>query len=109
MLHYYVVEVKFLDVDHKVIGAWGRDYAVPMQFLGVEIGCWDVDWFVKCESVSSRSKLHSVRLFLLGPNFADNATICDLGVLGDFVYMDERTSVSSLYVPKLLEKLFNFI
>ena len=109
MFHHYVVEVEFLDVDHKVIGDWGRDYAVPMQFLGVEIRYWDLEWFVKGESVSSHSKSQSVRLFLLGSNFADNEAICDLGVLGDFVHVDEKTSFSILYVPKLLEKLFNFI
>ena len=32
MLHHYVIEIKFIDVDHKVIGAWGLDDAVPMQF-----------------------------------------------------------------------------
>ena len=32
MLCHYAVEAKLLDADHKVLGAWGRDYAVPMQF-----------------------------------------------------------------------------
>ena len=48
-------------------------------------------------------------LFLLGPNVADDVAICDLGVLGDFVPVDEKSFVSSLYVPNPLEKPSNFI
>ena len=48
-------------------------------------------------------------LFLLGTNVTDDAALCDLGNLGDFVPVDEKTSVSSMYVPKLLEKFSNFI
>ena len=50
-----------------------------------------------------------MRLFLLGTNVADDAAICDLGVLGDFVPMDKKTSVISLYVPDPLEKSSNII
>ena len=32
MLHHYVVEVKFLDIDHEVLGSWIRDDAVRIQF-----------------------------------------------------------------------------
>ena len=32
ILRHYVVEVKVIDVDHEVLGAWGRYDAVPMQF-----------------------------------------------------------------------------
>ena len=32
MLRYYVVGVKVFDIDHKVLGSWGQDDAVPMQF-----------------------------------------------------------------------------
>ena len=99
MLHHFVVEVNFLDVEHKVLGSWGRDHNVPMQFGGGEIGCWGGDRSVKCEFVSSHCESHSVRIFILGLNVADDAAICDLGVLGDFVPVDEKTSVSSLYVP----------
>ena len=31
-----------------------------------------------------------MHLFLLGPNVAYDAEICDLGVLGDFVPVDEK-------------------
>ena len=31
-----------------------------------------------------------MRLFLIGTNVADDSVICDLGVLGDFVYVDEK-------------------
>ena len=40
-----------------------------------------------------------MRLFLLGPSVADDMAICDLGALGYFVPVDEKTSVSSLDVP----------
>ena len=39
---------------------------------------------------SSHCESHYVRLFLLGGNVADDATVCDLGVLGDFVPVDEK-------------------
>ena len=78
-----------------------------MQFGGGDIGCWGVYWSVKYEFISSHRESYSVHLFLQGPNVADDAAICDLGVLGDFVPVDEKTSVSSLYVPNSLEKLSN--
>ena len=31
-----------------------------------------------------------MRIFFLGLNVVDDAAICDLGVLGDFVYVDEK-------------------
>ena len=109
MLRHYVVEVKFIDVDHEVLGAWGQDDAVPMQFWGGDTRFWGGDWYVKGDFVSLHSKSHSVSIFLLRPNVADDAEICDLGVLGDFLPVDEKTSVSSLYVPKPLESSLNFI
>ena len=45
----------------------------------------------------------------MGMNVAEDAEICDLEVFGGFVPVDERTSVSSLYVPKPSEKSFNLI
>ena len=45
----------------------------------------------------------------MGTNVADDTAICDLDVLVEFVRVDEKTSVSSLYVPEPLEKLFNLI
>ena len=39
----------------------------------------------------------------------DDAEICYFGVFGDFVPVDEKSSVSSLYVSDPLEKLSNFI
>ena len=105
----FVVEVKVLDIDQEILGAWGRYYAVPMQFEGDEIRFWGGDWSIKCEFVSSRSKLHSVCLFILRPNVADDAEICDLGVLGGFVPVDENASVSYLYVPDSLETLSNLV
>ena len=50
-----------------------------------------------------------MNIFLLGPNAVDNAAICDIGVIGYFVPVDEKTSVSSLYLPDPLEKSSNFI
>ena len=90
MLHNCIVEVKVIDINHKVLGAWSQDHAVPMQFGGGEVGCWGGDWSVKCEFFSSHCESHYVRLFLLGPNVADDAAICKLGVLGDFVPVDEK-------------------
>ena len=68
MLRNYVVEVKVIDVNHNVFGAWGQDEYVPMQFLGGDIGCWGGYWSVKDESLSSHSKSHYVCLFLLETN-----------------------------------------
>ena len=45
----------------------------------------------------------------MGTNVAYNAAICDLGVLGDFVPVDEKESVITLYVPEPLEKSSNLI
>ena len=50
-----------------------------------------------------------MRIFLLGSNVADNAAICDFGVLGDFVPVDKEESVSYLYVTDPLEKSSNLI
>ena len=90
MLCHCAAEVKVIDVNHEVLGAWGQDHAVTMQFGGGDIGCWGGDWSVKFDSFSYHIKLHYVRLFLLGTNVADDAEICDLGVLGDFVPLDEK-------------------
>ena len=109
MLFHCVVEIKVLDVNHKVIGSWVQDHTVPMQFGGGEVVCWGVDWSVKCEFFSSHHESQSVRLFLLGTNASDDVEICDIGVLGEFVSMDKKTSVSSLYVPYSLENLSDFI
>ena len=45
----------------------------------------------------------------MGANVVDNASICDLGVLGYFVPVDKKNIFSSLYVPDPLEKSSNFI
>ena len=45
----------------------------------------------------------------MGSNVADDAAICDLGVLEDFAPVDEKTSVSYLYVLYPLENPSNFI
>ena len=50
-----------------------------------------------------------MRLFLLGPNVIDDVEICDLGVMGDFVTVDEKASVNSLHLPEPLEKSSNII
>ena len=55
--------------------------------------------------MSSHCKLHSVRLFLLGTDFMDDTVIYERGALGDFVPVDEKTSVSSLDVPYSLENV----
>ena len=39
----------------------------------------------KGESISSHSESHYVSLFLMGPNIADDAAICDFSILGEFV------------------------
>ena len=50
-----------------------------------------------------------MRLFLLGKNVTDDTAICDLGSLGDFVPVNEKTSVSSLDVPYFLENPYDCI
>ena len=80
-----------------------------MQFWGGQIGCWGVDWSVKGESISSHSEYHYLRIFLIRTNVADNAAICDFGVLVDLVPVDEEASVSPVYVPDPLEKSSDFI
>ena len=45
----------------------------------------------------------------MGPYVADDAAICDFGVLGDFVPVEEKMSISSLYVTNPLEKFPNLI
>ena len=98
MLLYCIVEVNFLDVNHEVLGAWGWCHSVPIHFGGGEVGCWGGDWFLKCECFSSQCESRSVRLFLLGQNVADNAAIYDLYVLVEFLPVDGKTIVSSVYV-----------
>ena len=70
-----------------------------MNFEGYEVGFWVVYWSVKCKFLSSHCYSHYVRLLLLGPNVVDDAAICDLGALGEFLPVDEKTSVSFLYFP----------
>ena len=65
-----------------------------MHFWGDKIGCWGGYWSVKGEYIFYHSELNYVRLFLLGKNVSDNVEICDFGVLGDFVPVDEEASVS---------------
>ena len=50
-----------------------------------------------------------MHLFILGPNVTVNTAICDLGALGDFVPVDEKTSVSYLDIPYSLEKASDII
>ena len=50
-----------------------------------------------------------MRIFLLGTNVTGDAEICDFGVLGDFVTLDEKEIVSYLYVTYPLENSSNFI
>ena len=69
-----------------------------MEFGSSEVGCWGGDWPIKCKFVSSQCESHYMHIFLLGPNVADNTTICDLGALGDFMPVDEKIIVSTLYV-----------
>ena len=98
-----------LDVNHKVLGAWVRYHDVPMQFVGGEFGCFGGYLSVRFEFVSSDFDLHYVSLFLLGPNVVDDAVICELGILGDFMPVYEKASVSSLYIPDTLKNSSNFI
>ena len=46
-----------------------------------------------------------MRLFLLGTDFIYDTVKCDLGALGDFVTLDEKTSFSSLDVSYSWEKV----
>ena len=109
MIRHCVVEVKVIDVNHEVRRSWGLYDAGPMQFLGFDIGCWYGYWSVKGKSISSHSESNSVRLFILGPNAADDAAICELGVLGHFVPVYKKASTSSLYVSNPLGKPSNLI
>ena len=61
-----------------------------MQFGGGEVGCWGGDWSVKCDFFSSQCEPHSVYLFLMGQNVADNESTFDPGVLGYFVPVNEK-------------------
>ena len=90
MFRNWSVEVKVLDINHKVLGTWGQYDAVPMMFGSHEVGFWGGEWSVKCKFVSSHCESYYVCLFLMGPNVADNTDICDLGALGDFVPVDEK-------------------
>ena len=45
-----------------------------------------------------------MRLFLLGTDVTDDAPVCDLGALGDFVPVDGKKIVSSRGVPYASEK-----
>ena len=98
MLCRCIVELKVLDVEHKVLGTGGQHHAVPIKFGDCEVRCWGGDWSIKCECVSSHCELHYVNIFLLGLNVTYDAAICDLGVLGDFVPVDEKIIVIYLYV-----------
>ena len=79
-----------LDVNHEVLGSWGRYDAVPMKFGSHEVGCWGGDLSAKGKFVLSHCELHSVRLFIIGLNVADDTAICDLGALGYFVLVYEK-------------------
>ena len=98
MLHHRVVEVKFPDVYHEVLGTWGQYHAVPMKFGGCEVGFWVEYWSFKCKFVSSQCESHSRHLFLLVKNVADDADIYDLGALGDFLPVNGK-NVNFRYVP----------
>ena len=50
-----------------------------------------------------------MRLFIMGTNVADDAAICDLAFLGDFVPVYEKSSVIYLYVTEPLEMSSNNI
>ena len=61
-----------------------------MKFGSHEVGCWGGDLSAKGKFVFSHCELHSVCIFLMGLNVADDTAICDLGTLGDFVPVDEK-------------------
>ena len=61
-----------------------------MKFGSREVGCWGGDRYIKFKFVSSHCESHYVCLFLVGLNVADNAAICDLGALGDFMNVNEK-------------------
>ena len=80
-----------------------------MNVGSLEVECWGGDYSVKGKFVPSNCMLHYMRLFLLGMNASEDTDISDLGALGDFVPVDERTSVSYLDVPYSLKKAYDII
>ena len=78
----------------------------------VEVVRLDVGVYIGLSKVSLSPptviRTRCISLFL-GLNVADDAAICDLGVLGDFVPVDEKSSGSSMYIPEALEKSSNII
>ena len=82
ILRHWVVEVEFIDINHWVLGARGRYDGVSMNFGICEVRCWGGDWSIRDKFISSHCEFHSVNLFLLGQNVADDMAICDLVALG---------------------------
>ena len=88
MIFHFIVKVKVLHVNNKVLGAWGQYHTVPTKFGGCEVRYWVGDWSVKYKFVSYHLEFHSVCIFLLGSNVTDYASICGLGALGEFLNVD---------------------
>ena len=45
---------------------------------------------IKGKLISYHYYFHSVSLFLMGLGVSDDATLCELGVLGDFIPVDKK-------------------
>ena len=54
--------------------------------------------------VPSHCNFHSVHIFLLGPYVANNAEVCDISTLGDFVPVDEKNVLVPLVLPMPCKK-----
>ena len=61
-----------------------------MNFGSHEVRCWGGNWSIKCKFFSSHCESHSVQIFFIGPNVAEDKKICDLSALVDFLPVDEK-------------------
>ena len=54
----------------------------------VRLDYWVDSGPIKGKLISYHYYFHSVSLFLMGLGVSDDATLCELGVLGDFIPVD---------------------
>ena len=83
MLWPWFFEVEIIDVNHKVLGTWSQYVTVTMRFEIREVRCSVGDRSIKFNFVSSYCESHYASLFIMGPNFAENIDICNLGAWGN--------------------------
>ena len=65
--------------------------------------CGGGNWVIVGDFVTDQFVLHSVGLFLLGSDVANNASVGDLAISGHLIYVDEKICVCSLYIFDTLE------